>query len=548
MILLTAFTIITLCAQTEEWQWVQTAGGISDDSGLCVAVDGLGYTCVAGSFSDSISIGTTTLHSSGDADIFIARADPEGNWLWARQAGSPEAESARDICIDGSGNICFTGIFYGTALFGTSTLNSAGDYDVFVAKLDEDGNWLWAVRGGGSHYEESARILADSNGNLYLTGSFVTSAQFGSNTLTSNGSFDIFAAKLGPDGSWLWSLEAGSGLSDYGKGMAMDSNGNLYVTGSFMDVGNFGDFGVDSVGWHDVFVAKLSNAGQWLWVRSGGGVLDDWGLSITTGLEGNVYISGNYRDQATFGTNVLTAINSSYAEMYVAKLSPTGSWLWASQAGGYNLVIPSGMAANPDGNVFLSGSFQGDCQFGSDMHTSLGMADVFLAKISDAGEWLNVLQGGGSSNDQGMGLCINGYSIYVTGSCSDTTYFADQTVVSNGLRDAFIAKMHDTTPVTDDIHVVPVVSLQLGNYPNPFNPSTTISFEVLNSPGRYKLSVYDLRGRHLATLIDENLTLGHYEIIWNAIDRDGRPLPSGVYFCRLEGPEGTAIRRIVLAK
>ncbi|MCB5245750.1 MAG: SBBP repeat-containing protein, partial [Candidatus Cloacimonetes bacterium] len=179
-------------------------------------------------------------------------------WQWVEQAGGIGNDYGRSITIDSSGNSYITGYFYGTASFGSTTLTTTGSgaVDIFVAKLDSSGNWLWAKQAGGNNWDVGFGIATDSSGNSYVTGFFAESASFGSTTLTSSGGEDIFVAKLDSSGNWLWAKQAGGTGLDIGYGIATDSSGNSYVTGFFAESASFGSTTLTSSGGEDIFVAK----------------------------------------------------------------------------------------------------------------------------------------------------------------------------------------------------------------------------------------------------------------------------------------------------
>ncbi|MDD3577798.1 MAG: SBBP repeat-containing protein, partial [Candidatus Cloacimonetes bacterium] len=238
--LIVMFLGFNLFAQTEDWLWANQAGGISYDYGQSIATDSNGNSYVTGSFEGTAVFGSTTLASSGQSDIFVAKMDSNGNWLWAKKAGGSSYDYGYGIAVDSSGNSYVTGNFSDSAVFGSTTLTSSGDYDIFVAKIDSNGIWLWAQKAGGSNYDYGYGIAVDSSGNSYVTGYFSGSASFGSTTLTSSGYEDIFVAKIDSNGIWLWAQKAGGSTYNYGYGIAVDSSGNSYVTGIFLYTASFG--------------------------------------------------------------------------------------------------------------------------------------------------------------------------------------------------------------------------------------------------------------------------------------------------------------------
>jgi hypothetical protein len=164
-----------------------------------IAADGSGNSFVTGSFDGSASFGNSvTLNStSGSADVFVAKYDINGVAQWATNSGGSSDEGATGIALNGTGNIYITGGFRGNTSFGTTTLTSAGDLDVFVARLDSTGTFRWATRGGGGSGDTGHSIQVDSTGAITVSGwfGFVTST-FGATSLNNSGSDDIVVWRL----------------------------------------------------------------------------------------------------------------------------------------------------------------------------------------------------------------------------------------------------------------------------------------------------------------------------------------------------------------
>ena len=224
-----------LPAQTPQWQWVTAAVGTDEEAlnyGYSIAIDNQGNQYICGTFDGLVTFGSHILTSLGGdiyGDIFVAKLDPAGNWLWAVRAGGFFDDMASGIALDGSGNIYVTGQFGGIANFGTHTLTANvydDDYcDIFVAKLDADGNWLWAIKAGGSHDDYGNSIAIDAAGNGYVIGDYEGTATFGNHALTATGGEwyekDIFVAKFNPSGEWLWAVSGGGTWDDWGQSIAL---------------------------------------------------------------------------------------------------------------------------------------------------------------------------------------------------------------------------------------------------------------------------------------------------------------------------------------
>lgn len=237
-----ACLICSLSAQAPNWMWVKQAGGAGYDYGMSIKTDDQSNSYICGNFMGDATFGPFSFTSqAATQDIFVAKLDASGNWLWAIQAGGTMEDLGRDLALDSEGNIYLTGSFTGSATFGSTTLSNPGDKDIFVAKISNEGNWLWAQKAGGDAYDEGYGIATDGSGNSYLTGVFRGEASFGNLMLTSNDFFyDVFVAKIDTSGSWLWVEKAGGSGADQGNDIALGDAGNAYVTGFFVGSANFG--------------------------------------------------------------------------------------------------------------------------------------------------------------------------------------------------------------------------------------------------------------------------------------------------------------------
>jgi len=249
------------------------------------------------------------------------------SWQWAVSAGGIDYDTGSGVAVDVNGNTYITGEFQGSATFGSIILISQGSSDVFVAKLNSDGVWQWAVSGGGTGYDGGANLAVNASGNTYITGYFSVNATFGNTTLTSNGILDVFVAKLNSDGVWQWATSAGGTNYDIGSALAVDASGNTYITGYYLGTVTFGSTMLTSQGDKDVYIAKLNSDGVWQWAVSGGGTGEDWGYGIALDTNRNIYITGIFWGTATFGSTVLTTQGAS--DVFVVKLNNDGAWQWA---------------------------------------------------------------------------------------------------------------------------------------------------------------------------------------------------------------------------
>jgi hypothetical protein len=448
LLLLTAALIVFsgLFSQTPDWQWANLAGGTGADLGYAISLDGSGNTYITGYFNGTVTFGTTSLISNGSDDIFIAKADTQGNWLWAKSAGGTGSDQGWDIITDASGNSFVTGYFTDSVTFGSTTLssNSTGLTDVFVAKLDSNGNCLWALDSSGSGSADGGSITLGINGNIMLTGSFNGMISLGSSWLLSYpAGVDIFVAKIDPNGAWFWGTQAGGMDYDYSNDISTDINGNSYITGWYGDSAMFGSttlYGGGGIGYYSIFTAKIDANGYWVWANSVLSSLGaDCGYGIVTDASGNCYTIGQFYSNVVFGSIFLSTSN--YGEIYVAKMDTNGNWLWAVQAGGASTDAGFGIALDSSGHIYTTGYFKSTANFGSFSLTTSGTNDIFIAKLDNNGNWLWANRAGGTAIDKGWGIATdNDSNCYLSGVFAGNASFGTTTLTGSGGNDIFIAK------------------------------------------------------------------------------------------------------------
>ncbi len=513
-------------AQTPAWQWADSPGmGYSKGT----AADAAGNVYVTGRFSGSATFGATTLTSADTSDVFVAKLTSSGAYEWAVRAGGNAADSGLELAVDSSGNVYVAGYYNSLiATFGPTTLTQTAGSSVFVAKLNAAGVWQWAVDGRGSGYNADFAMALDTLGNLYLTGSYSGTATFGPTTLTSNGGADVYAAKLTPAGVWQWAASAGGPADDAGSGLALDGSGNVHLTGAFAGTATFGGTQVSSAGQKDVFVGSLNPAGQWRGVIRGGGSGIDQSTDLAVDGSGNVFITGTFRSvAASFGsTNLTNSPNPELGDLFVARLSAGGAWQWAVSAGCAGAEKSHGLAVSRSGNAYVTGSFDSPTtSFGST--TLPGSNDVYVAQVSAAGAWQWAKKAGGPGLDIGQELAVDGGgNVVMAGEFLGATMACGATTLTNGSGAyAFFISRLAAPMAVPDEEAVPRLTL----FPNPAHQATRLT----GAPSGLA-TLFDAWGRPVRTAFRERSE--------PETTLDLRGLPAGLYLLRC-GPQ---TRRLVI--
>lgn len=372
----------------------------------------------------------------------IATGEPP-EFLLAEQALSMSTANSlgQGLVVDAeTGDIIVTGFFSETTIFGRQQRVSYGLHDMFVARYDRTGNLLWVVQAGGTQDDRSRGIALDSSGNILITGRFTGQAFDAFATLYSAGASDIAVAKLDPSGNMQWVAQAGGTGEDDGFDVAVDPAGDVYVTGTVFK-------GAPS-GFFDVFVAKYSGAdGSLLWpeIKTAGGTDADMGYGIAADGSGAV-VTGRFHDAATFDSHSLNGFGGNdNDDIFIVNYTADGTASWAVQAGGSGHDAGFAVTRDDAGNVYVTGRFTGLATFGPTQLESSGGSDIFIAGYDAAGEFLFATRAGGPGDDTGLGIALDETgNILVTGEFSDTATFDAIELASAGDTDVFTA-VYDTS-------------------------------------------------------------------------------------------------------
>lgn len=198
-------------------EWSMRFGDISQDAGVAVATDASGNVAVTGSFQGTVDFGGGAQTAAGGDDVFLATFDTNGSHRWSRAIGGVVYEEARGLAFDGSGNVLVTGLFQGGVDFGGGVLTSAGNADVFLARYDPDGEHGLSQRYGGLSIDWGTGVACDASDRVVLTGLYTEAVDFGGGAVPGNASADIFIARYGPGAAEPGILSISDVRADQGR-------------------------------------------------------------------------------------------------------------------------------------------------------------------------------------------------------------------------------------------------------------------------------------------------------------------------------------------
>jgi hypothetical protein len=493
-------------AYAQNLLWAKQQGGSSDDYCNAIAVDNAGNVYSTGSFSGTADFDSGpavfNLTSAGLDDIYISKLDASGNLLWAKSIGGVGSDLGFSIAITPTNELVLTGWFSSTADFdpGAATVNltSAGQEDVFIAKFDVSGNYVWAKKIGSTNSDRGTSITTNSAGEIFLTGYFYFTVDFdpgsGVINIASAGFADVFILKLTASGNYVWVKKMGGSSNDISISIAVDSLGNIFTTGGFYGPGAC-DFdpgaGVYSLtatnNESDIFISKLNASGNFVWAKQIGSTGVDSAASLVLDASGNVYVTGHFSSEMIDfdpGIGVYNLTTAGFYDVFTIKMDTTGNLLWAKNFGDIGADFGQAIAVDLLGNVYTTGETQGD---------------IFLSKIDADGNFVWTRGMSGFSNyEDGRSIQVIGNTIYIAGRFASTVDFDPDSTVFNmtsaGQNDSFICKLGGVL----DTEEVPIPQLGINLFPNPC--SDVLTLEVLNFQNSVA-ELFSLQGQLLQCIL-----------------------------------------------
>ncbi len=377
---------------------------------------------------------------------YLAKSSPTGAELWKLGFAGVGSGTIQALAVDATGNVFVTGNFYGALDFGGGLLTSAGGYDIFVAKYSPSGAHLWSKRFGSGNVvtwvtESGLGMVLDANSDVVVTGIFDGNLDFGGGTLTTTGE-DLFLVKFSANGTHLWSRSLKT-KGTTGSAIAIDARGNIFMTGSFCLNADFGGGQISSTGVCDMFVAKYSAGGAYVWAKHFGDATTFTSLTIGTALgvdnSGDVFVTGSFQNSTSFGGPTIT--NAGAADIFIAKYGGAdGAPLWSKGFGGRYAETANALIVDHAGDVTLTGRMGLGLNFGNGaLPVVPGVMNAYVANLASDGK-IRWAKSFGLGWGEPTGMAVNPAGLlFVTGRFTAAD-FGGGSMRSVGNSDIFIAE------------------------------------------------------------------------------------------------------------
>jgi len=532
--------------------WTRTYGGSAADYGRSGQETSDGGYIVAG---------YTSSFGAGNDDVYLVKTDANGDTLWTRTYGGSDRDDAHSVQQTDDGGYIVAGR---TGSFG------AGNDDVYLVKTDAKGDTLWTRTYGGSSADCAYSVQQTTDGGYIMTG---YTQSFGA------GGRDVWLLKTGANGDTLWTRTYGGSASDYGR------SGQQTSDGGYILAGYTGSFGAGS---NDAYLVKTDPNGDTLWTRTYGGSGQDYGYCVQQTTDGGYVVGGFTR---SFGGD----------DFYLVKTDANGDTLWTRTYGGTGWDEGRSVHQTTDGGYIMAGC--ADSFGGSDIDLYLvrvageQLPAVAIEIVPDDPP-VTVPQGGSFGftgtltnntedpqitdawvmavgptkevygpfrkfqdvpldpsqsrsrhlNQRVANLAPLGFYNYIAYSgdypatVMDSSFFQIEVIAGPLTKAGEAGWVLTGSFLEGDLSELPSEFALLSNYPNPFNASTVISYE-LPTESHVKLEVYNISGQKVASLVDGRQEAGYSSVTW-----EDSEAASGVYFYKLTAGDFTEVKRMTLLR
>ena len=372
---------VAIYNQSGSLKWVKLFGGTQNDRIHAADVHNNGEIYVTGHFEDSITVENVGLKSKGLRDIFVAKLDSAGKLIWLKSFGTQADEQSSSLVADGDGNFYLSGSFKSQLQFGSVSLSSTNIFsESFIVKFDNNGNAIWGINSTSQRVNGINSLALSPNDDVVFCGSYSLSYSIGGiNVNTSSPDGEIIIGKVDKNGNLKWLKSAGGPYEDNANGVAVSNEGNIAITGYSLGVSNFDNYQISNSGYNDAFIALYDSSGSCRWAVECGGSGLDIGYGVCFDNNENVYATGMF-DRRMKVENI--EITGQDFDIFSLSLNINGDLRWLKQSGDLSTDCGLGIAVDDNNNIFTTGYYMFRALFGTILLPIGNAEDIFLSKMN----------------------------------------------------------------------------------------------------------------------------------------------------------------------
>jgi hypothetical protein len=528
-------------AQEIIFDWNKLLGNTGNTKGLSLACDSAGFIYASGTFQGEININGTILNSAGERDGYLFKLDSLGNLIWSKHFSSNKNVNIYSLTINNDNDLLLLGDYKVEVNFDTTittnNIDTIYSSNLFIAKYNPNGDLIWAKNTGGISFEGNS-MSVDVNNDILITGKSIDISLFDTtipiNTLDSTlntypgGTYwayyhpeMAFIAKYSTDGNMIWIKETGGDPQH----IISDHSGNISITGNFIGETYFDGMLAPQTGFETTYLVQYSPAGNLNWIKTSGGSANwNTGYGLEVDSNNNIYQCGQILgNDIEFDGNIILPFGGTDA--FLAKYDVHGNLIWykiigtpTTMNGEGNFNSGNSLKIDNNGDILLLGYFVDTLTFGTSTLESNGAFDIMLLKYNPNGDVISSSQYTDYGWVEGLDIDVDiNNNIYTTG----LTYLDNWN--SSFPNYAFIGKIDEAIP-TSPLGVMENSSLSnVIVYPNPTQGKLHIEFSDI--PSNKKIEIFSIEGMKINefSTLESNISLeikekGIYLILVNIDD------------------------------
>ena len=435
------------------------------------------------------------------------------------------------------------GAFYGEVIFDEDTLISTGHSDMFIAKLNTNGDFLQIIQTGGNHQDGILCLAKDNEGNIIIGGYYYETTIIGDSIFNSPVGYgkEAFTAKLDSDLNFIWVIN-GTGLNtDKVSNCITDEESNIYITGYTFEGITFDTIVLNEPYKYNYF-AKISKDGKYLWAKQYGGdneYCEIYVVDLVLGYNGNFIVAGSFREKIIIGNEIFLC--DGLYDIYLFSFNADGNYLWAKRYGGDGEDISEVLYIDENNNIYFSGIFMGEIDLGATNLVGTGLLDMFISELDENGNFKWAYRIGGTDINYSRVFCNSLFKtnsmLYIGGGFEKDVMLGENHFFSETNFDGYVARFK---LLSTGIDIKPGSEKSITTFPNPATENITIGYQ-LTVPGNVAMYLYDNYGNELKFFNNCRYSSGKHQYKLNISEYS-----SGIYFIRIVSGTNTFTKKFIV--